>query len=704
MVLGTAAYMAPEQARGRAVDRRADIWAFGVVLFEMLTGTQVFAGETISDTIAAVLTREPDWRTLPASTPEAVRRLVRRCLERDVRRRLQAIGEARLVLESPDAVHDKPIPIVAARRPRGLRIAAAIAAGLVLFTAGWLLRPGSGEEPPVRKLDLALEGVDVSQGRIPAIAPDGSAVAFVAGGRLRVRPLDRLDAVDLPDSDGALFHTWSPDSRHIAYLRNGRAWKVAVAGGAPVDLGAVPVDLVGSGGGAWTADGTIIFAGSDTVGLWAMPSGGGAGRDLLPLDPSAESDFHEVATLPDNRGLLFTVHRKGRLPDAIELLADGERRMVLELPGESVRHPVYSKTGHIIYSRETTSPGLWAVPFSLDRLETTGPPMLVVPGALAPTLASDGTICFLRPDDTPIELVRVSRSGDVEPLGALSGTTTTTLAGGPTGTGYQQWGGVSLSPDGGRVAVSIGFSPGQLTVVDLARGSQSIVATGVFPSQALWSRAGDVLLYGSSRDARAWNIWSRRADGAGAEQRITTSDEVQLPGALTPDGATLVYSEGSGPTGSFFRMPFTPGAGGEPLFPRRIWGLSASFSPDGRYIAYESPESGRSEVYVRPFPDGDQQIQVSTDGGVGPVWSKNGEIFYLSAAGLMAVSTSTAGASATVSKPERVLAVGGDTNLAPMFDVTADGQTFFMLRSRGRARVSLIFNWPRELLAVTGSR
>jgi Tol biopolymer transport system component len=334
-------------------------------------------------------------------------------------------------------------------------------------------------------------------------------------------------------------------------------------------------------------------------------------------------------------------------------------------------------------------------------METTGVPFLVVPGGSSPTVARDGALSFVRTDDTPIELVRVSRSGAVEPVTQFPGTRTSMLTGGPTGAGARQvYGGISLSPDGTRLAVSVGFSPGHLSVYDLTRGSLSAIATGTFPTRAIWSKDGNVLLYASSREARAWNLWSRRADSAGEERRVTTSDEVHLPNALSPDGKTLVYNEGSGPSGNYFKMPLSDPSRITPLFPTRVWGLGACFSPDGRYIAFESPESGRSEIYVRPFPQGDQRVQVSTDGGVAPVWTTHGEIVYVSGSAIVAASITTSGGSPVVSKPVVLFQAGGETNLAPLFEVTPDGKTFYMLRARGREQVSVILNWPRELAQI----
>ena len=710
MIIGTAAYMAPEQARGKAVDKRADIWAFGVVLYEMLTGRRLFPGEEVSDTLAAVLRQDVDWQTLPASMPPPLAVLLRRCLERDPKQRLRDIGEARVAVddarrETADGVGAKDpggrSRAGARPSPRWRAPAAAGLAALALVAAGWMLRqhfaPADGA---VRKVDFSIDALDVSVGSAPVIAPDGSRVAYLSGGRLYMRRLDSLDAVQLPAGDDVRYVTWSPDSRQLAYARRGRAWKVSSEGGAPTDLGPLPEDLVGSGGSTWTADGQVVFAGSDTSGLWAVPAAGGGGRAIAALDRSAEADYHEIASLPDGRGLMFTVHRKGRLPDLIAILAEGSRRALLEVPGDGLRHPMYSPTGHILYERETTNPGIWAVPFSLDRLETTGPPFPVAPGGLAPSLARDGTLCFVRVDDTPVQLVRVTRAGVAEPVAELAGSKAAMLMRSPMGAGTRQWAGVSLSPDGTRVAISLGFSPGQLAVYDLTRGALSSVASGVFPSRAVWVDHGDRLVYGSSRGSRAWNLWSRRADGGGEEERWSTSDEVQLPSALTPDGTTLLYSEGSGPQGTFRRMPAVAGGRATQLFANRVWGLAASVSPDGRYVAHESPESGRSEIYVQPYPQGDERFQVSTEGGESPVWTRSGEILYLSGASVMSVSVASRAGSLAFSKPVLLFGTGGDGGLAPVFDVAPDARSLYMLRARGRQRVALVFNWPRDLARV----
>jgi serine/threonine-protein kinase len=571
-------------------------------------------------------------------------------------------------------------------------VVVAVAGGLALFAAGWLLRPApSGDDVAVRKLDLSVTDLDAlrNRGLMPAISPDGSRVFYVAANRLWVRDLDRFEDRELPDTDGARYPFWSPDSRHLAYTRQGRAWRVPVEGGQPTELGIVPEDLVGSGDGVWTQDGRIVLAGSDTVGLWAIPTEGGEGREILAIDREQEVDLHELGLLPEDRGFVFTVHRPSGAT-SVELLAGGLRRELIAPTDEDLRHPVYSPTGHLVYARTTTSPGIWAVPFSLERLETTGAPFLVVPDGLAPSVARDGTLCFVRPRQSPLELVRVTRSGSAEVIAVLPDERAASV-------------GLRLSPDGTRVAISQGPPIGQLWVYDLGRGSLSRLATQAvaFP---VWTPNGDRVVYPSSRGARSWNLWARRADAAGEGDRLATSAETQWPFAISPDGRWLVFTQGA--NSRLLKMPLEGPGEATPVFPdqprgsiarRADWGREASFSPEGRWLAYVSDGSGRAEVYVRPFPGGQSRWQVSTNGGAAPVWCRNGEIFYLADGRLHAATVTIRGDSLAFSRPKPLFAIGAGTGLQPAYDVTSDGQTFLMLRSRAQARISLVFNWPREL-------
>jgi serine/threonine-protein kinase len=422
--------------------------------------------------------------------------------------------------------------------------------------------------------------------------------------------------------------------------------------------------------------------------VWEIPAEGGEGRELLPIDPEREVDFHELGLLPAGRGFLFTVHGPSG-NTSIDLLAEGLRRELVAPTREDLRYPVYSPTGHLVYSRTTTNPGIWAVPFSLDRLETTGAPFLVVPGGLAPSVAGDGTLCFVRPQESPLELVRVTRDGTAEVVAVLPEGTASTSA-------------LSLSPDGTRVAIGLGSPLGHLWIYDLGRGSLSRLASDAV-AMPVWTPQGDRVIFPSARHARSWNLWARRADAAGEGERLGTGDETQWPLDVSPDGRWLVLRHGA--DSRLLKLALDNPDEITPVFPdqerglitRADWIHEASFSPDGRWLAYVSEESGRTEIYVRPFPGGEKRWQVSTEGGGTARWGKNDEIFYVVDGRLHAVEVARRGESLAFSKPLPLFLVGGNSGLGPSYDVAADGQTILTFRSEAGAHISVVFNWPQEL-------
>ncbi|MFI4945513.1 MAG: protein kinase, partial [Burkholderiales bacterium] len=697
LILGTAAYMSPEQARGKAVDKRSDVWAFGAMLYELLTGRRLFDGETVSDVLAAVLTRQPEWAALPAATPQSVKRLLERCLERDAKLRLRDIGEARVAL-SRDARADEPAaPAAQARALRGWLLAAAgFAAGLALMALVPGLRPAAVPEAPVRKLDLSITAFEYSAfGKIPVLSPDGRRLLYHASDRLWVRDLGELEARELPDTLGATYPTWSPDGQRIAYVQRGRLWVAAVEGGAASELSALPPDLVGSGGTAWGEEGLIVAAGSDSVGLRAIPEKGGEGRDLVPIDRARESDFHEVSALPGGRGFLYTVHRTDGL-DTIELFAAGTRRVLLQLPGESLRSPVYSATGHILYRRESTSPGVWGLAFSLADLAVSGAPFQVVPGGQAPSVAADGSLAFVRASDAPSELVWVSRAGGIETIAEMPG---------PVNSATADVAGFDLSPDGRRVAVNVLKSGyGELWVCDLLRGSTSRLFNERADSlSAVWTPDGRVI-FSTLLQSRRWNMWKALADGASRPERLTETDATQNPKDVSPDGRYLVFAQGVGLQADLWLLPLDgSGPAAEWLAVAGNQGFGTSFSPDSRFLAYESDETGRSEVYVRPFPAGEGRWQLSTDGGRLPAWSPaRGEVFYRSRERMMSVKVAARGTGLEVGAPSQLFVVPTGSGLSTEFKPSADGQRFLMSRSRAAERMTLVLNWPREAARLAG--
>jgi Tol biopolymer transport system component len=699
LILGTAAYMSPEQARGKIVDKRSDVWAFGALLYELLTARRLFDGETVSDVLAAVLTRQPEWAALPATTPRGVRRLLERCLERDPKLRLRDIGEARIALCAGAQVDE---PAVSATRPGvprwWLPAAAGFATALALFALVSRLRPPPTPEAPVRKLDLSIPALEYAAfGRVPGLSPDGRWLLYHASGKLWLRDFTELQARELPDTQGALYPCWSPDSRHVAYVQRGRLWTVAVAGGQPSEVGAAPADLTGSGGTTWSDDGQIVVAGSDSIGLQATPAKGGEGRELVALDRAHETDFHEVSALPGGRGFIYTVHRTEGL-DTIELFAAGARRVLLQLPGESLRSPVYSPTGHLLYRRESTSPGIWAISFSLDRLTVAGAPFPVAPGGSAPSAAQDGSFAFVPAPDTPSEIVWVSRSGAIETVAELPG---------PANTSVAEMSALNVSADGRRAVVNVqrgGY--GELWVCDLGRGSTPrLLSERADALSGVWTPDGRVI-FASLLGGRSWNLWRVAADGISRPERLTEVDAIHNPKVVSPDGKFLVFAQGAGAKADLWLLPLD---GSGPAVP---WletpaneGFATSFSPDGRFLAYQSDETGRSEIYVRPFPRGEGRWQVSADGGQSPNWSpRGGEILYRSRDRILSVTVSVRGAGLDVSRPRELARLAASAGLSPDFRVSADGQRLLMTRSRQEDRVTLVLNWPRELarLAAAG--
>jgi serine/threonine protein kinase len=399
VILGTAAYMSPEQARGKPLDKRTDIWSFGVVLHETLTGQRVFAGETISDSIGAILHKEPDWATLPSEMPPTIQLLLRRCLTKEPSKRLRDIGDARIELEN--AIADPTSSslglahaVVAAESVRGHRrtrgafstVAALVVVAAIAAVTGWSLRPDP--EAPVRKFSITPEDYEPSRGI--AMSPDGRKIVYVAANHLWVREIDRLEPRELPGTDNATQPVWSPDGSQIAYATENKLWQIPSRGGTPTTIGTLPSAMLSVGGLSWLRDGRIMIATGNT-GLHEVSARGGEIRTILDVDPATEEDFHHAAALPGGRGVLFTIHRKGGGPDQIDLWTPTGRKTLLEIEGERFDDPIYSPTGHILYARSTTTPGLWALPFSLSDLDVTGEPFLVASDAGRPSVSRDGT-------------------------------------------------------------------------------------------------------------------------------------------------------------------------------------------------------------------------------------------------------------------------------------------------------------------------
>jgi eukaryotic-like serine/threonine-protein kinase len=713
VILGTAAYMSPEQARGRPVDKRTDIWAFGCVLFEMIAGRQIFdAGDTVSDAVAAILKTEPDWSALPADTPLRVRALLRRCLEKDPSRRLRDIGDARLELD--DAVADQlpPSPVASAKRPStSARLAWSIASVLGLALAGvavtYVLMPRAAPAV-VRFQILAPEGrFDTNIGNnglnSGTVSPDGRKLAFVLTPKLQIwiRPIDSLTATPLAGSDGAapdLF--WSPDSRYVGFFTEGKLKKIDVGGGPPQTLCNVP----GLGrGGAWNQDGTIVFG--QVTGPLLQVSASGGEPSVAIKSPAAGDALWNPTFLPDGRHVLYRV--MGSTPGMFvgTLGADGVSRVLNE------DHHARYASGHLLYVKEGT---LLAHPFNLSTLSTSGDPVPVVErvsysGILGAYSASNNGVLAYRnavSSGDDLQLTWVDRAG--KSIATV----------GTAGSYY----GVDLAADGVRIAVHRHMDQGgDVWVADSERGTMSRLTLDSSQDNVapVWSPDGRRIAYASSRGG-VWAIYTKASDGSGDEETLLDL-QPQFPKLMkswSSDGRYVLFSM-SDPKGltDLWVLPLFGDRKPFPFSQTPFAELFAEISPDGRWVAYHSTESGRSEVYVRPFPSGPGKWPVSTDGGVYPRWRRDGtELFYVNnvnpfgGSPLMSVPIQTSGSTFRAGIPKALF----DTQLSPglrhtggpanVFAVAPDGQRFLMLKpAAGSARepapstITVVLNWPALL-------
>ncbi|HVH29547.1 MAG TPA: protein kinase [Vicinamibacterales bacterium] len=711
MVLGTAAYMSPEQARGKAVDTRADIWAFGCVLYEMLTGQRAFDGEGVSETLARVIEREPDWARLPATTlSPALRTYIMRCLQKDPRQRVQAIGDVRLALEGAfeTAVPQTAAPAVAAHRRRAALVGAAaiVASAAIIGTLLWFTARRAEPVPPrVSRLQLTPAGAAaLSIGwndRDLAITPDGSRLIYVGnqGTQIFVRALDALAPVAVfTGTPRGLFVF--PDGQWIGFVDGLSVLKkVAVAGGPAVTL--ATIDTAGSSGATWGPDDTIIVATNAVdTGLQRVSAAGGPLTVLTRPDRAqGEADHFWPEMLPGGRGVLFTITSLTGGLDAAQVavldLQTGARRILVR--GGSHAH--YVSSGHLVYASAGT---LRAVPFDLARLETRGTPVTLVPdvvttikGGVNAVVAGDGTLAYVlgTVEGTPRTLVWVDRQGLETPI--------------PTPPRPYLL--PALSPDGTRVAVFANDQERDLWLWDLGRATLTRLtsAPGVDVVQ-VWTPDSRRLIFTSER-AGVRNLFWQAADGAGVVEQLTESPHTQYPTGVSPDRRRLIFTDDSPTTGNdVMAIELDATRRVTPLVQSPFTERNGIISADGRWLAYEANDSGRFEIYVRPFPEVNSgRWQVSTTGGTRPIWARSGqELVYVSPTGaLMSVGVAR-GPSWAATTPTLVVKEGYFTNLnwwGRSYDISPDGQRFLMIKEGGAegtaapASIIVVQHWVDEL-------
>ncbi len=705
VILGTAAYMSPEQAAGKAVDKRSDLWSFGVVLLEMLTGRQVFDGETVSHVLAAVLTKEPGWRSLPASTPDAIRRLLRRCLEKDRKRRLDSAADARLDIE--DAL-STPAEASAGGRSvtarAGTIVVAVVGTAIVAAVATWVLtRPTPAVPAAVTRFTIAPSSA-LPMNDYATAAPDGSFVVYNSGERLVVRRLDRLDASPIAGIRNAYGAFMSPDSRWIGYIDNFTLKKVAVTGGAPITLAQLP----GLPFGVSWVDGTTLIAATNngTTGLLRVSTAGGEPAVLTTVDQARGEQGHWFPfVLPGGRAVLFTIAaaQPGNAQIAILDLHTGQRTMLIR-GGSDAR---YVASGHLVYA---SGSGLSAVRFDLARRAVVGDPVAVVEGvtistsgAAKVTVTETGTLVYVpgaQASAARRTLVWVDRRGRETPIQAPP----------------RDYVGPRLSPDATQIAVEIRDQENDIWIWDLARQAlRRLTFDPAIDRDPVWTPDGRRVIFASSRTG-AFDLYARAADGTGTDVRLTASTNSQYAMSVTPDGAYVIGNEVRLRTAfdvvRFALNGTAAGRGGfaaaEGLVETPFQDRNPEVSPDGRFLAYQSDESGRAEIYVRPYPQtANGRWEVSSGGGSRPAWARSGrELFYLDAANqLTVVPVETTGATFRAGAAARVLATAyaGPFAWRP-YDVSPDGQRFLMLKnevskseSAAPPGIVVVQNWLEEL-------
>jgi serine/threonine protein kinase len=685
MILGTAAYMSPEQARGKAVDKRADIWAFGVVLYEMLTGKQLFQGETVSDTLALVLTKEPDWEQVPAK----VRRLLKKCLEKDPKKRLRDITGAELLLEDAGSV-------ATSRGRLPWIVAAALFAASMAAIAFIHFREKPPETPVIRSTILPPEKISFSPEGV-ALSPDGRRLAFGAPSedgvwRLWLRSLDSMKAQPLAGTEGATdsYPFWSSDGRSIGFGAGGKLKRIDLSGGPPITL----ADAVVFRGGSWSPRGIIVFAPNGTTGpLQQIAARGGTPAPATALDPGRRENVHKAPWfLPDGRHFLYAsvVAAANAVTIYVGSLDSRDTRIVAQANSNAV----YA-SGHLLFLRNST---LMAQPFDVNRLATTGDAVPVAEQISDDSVrtrgffaaSANGTLAFQSASRTGQKLVWLDRTGKRLATEGDPG----------------QFSSIFLSSDSKRAAVSV-VDPetgnSDLWIYDLARNLRSrFTFDPEFREGGVWSPDGSKIIFSSSRKGRDDLYW-KPASGAGEEELLYADDRNKTPTSWSRDGKFLMYyTFGDPQTGwDLWALPLERERKPLPFLKTRFAEDEAVFSPDGRWVAFESDESGRYEVYIATFPNSGGKRQVSLAGGSSAHWRADGkEMYYIAPGGrLMAADVDTRGSELEI---DAVRPLFGPVPFGNgyQYAVSGDGQHFLAIMPNEQSTpepLTLVQNWPAGL-------
>jgi len=698
VILGTAAYMAPEQAKGRATDRRVDVWAFGVVLYEMLTGRRAFAGDDVTEVMAAVIRDTPALDLLPAATPPGVRRLLRRCLEKDAAKRVRDMGDAGLELdEAMTGARDEVAPAVVSQARSGPSaawlIGAAVALVAIVAAATWWLKPAPVEDRPVARFEIPLPtGVNVTGTAYPAIAisRDGRRAAYITTRGIFVRDLDSTEPRAISDSAaGNLGIAFSPDGEWLAWVSTAGLVKIPVAGGPAQSLDA----KLDGRSVSWTSDGRILV-GSDR-GVLALPETGGTAEVLLPLADGAQGSFRPQL-LPDGRHVLYSSLKDGRVSAVVQAVGEAPKVVL-----ENAVGALFVPSGHLLFGRDVQA---WAVPFDPDALEVRGSPVALsdsvfvsaASGLPQVAVADNGTTVML-PDDQGEEdlvLVWADNSGNATPAFAVP----------------RRYSDPRLSPDGRRVALHLWDEENDIWIADLQRGGLTRITFDPAEDETpVWSPDGRYVAYSADRTGQPRTVFRKRVDGNASEPEEVAwqSPEHNHVTDWSPDGKIIVQVGGTATSDDILAVDVETKEV-TPLVASPFSERQGRISPDGRWLAYTSSESGRPEVFVLAYPSLDARVTVSTNGGVEPVWSRDSKRLYFRSDEDIMVATVVSTdplelSTPTVQFPDRFVRTQGDNHIH--FDLAPDGRLLLIgypdlgreAGPREGGRLTIAVNWLEEL-------
>ena len=700
--------MAPEQLEGKEADARTDIFAFGVVVYEMATGKKAFEGRSQASLIAKILeTDPPPMSLLQPMTPPALDRVVKKCLAKEPEKRWQAASdlhdELKWIAEGGSQVSSLPNPPARGiyTRWKGALLwgGASLLLAAMIGLAVWNLKPAPARpSQPVSRFTITLPpgqqlaGLDV--GPALALSPDGTRLAYVArqGGaqQIYLRALDNLEAKPIPSTEGATAPFFSPDGEWVGFSADGKLKKISASGGPAVTI----CDASLSRGASWGSQGIIAFAPTTLSALLQVSDSGGTPQWLAPIE-KGEASYRWPDFLPGSKAVLFaagsTAINFTNALVAVQSVGTGQRRNLIQ----AGTNPRYALSGHLVYAQGGS---LMAVPFDAQRLAVTGAAAPVVGGVLESpvsgasqySISATGSLVYVPGgvESAQSKLVWVSRNGGEQPVAAPAHTYLTPR----------------VSPDGRRVAVTITAQESQTWLYDLSRETMTrFTFEGNYNLIPVWTPDGKRIVFESNKDGPP-NLYWQLADSSGGTERLTNSEYINAPFSLSPDGQLLAFIELNSTTGFDIWVLRLSDRKAQPFLRTRFNETAPRFSPDGRLLAYISDESGRFEIYVQPYPGPGGKWQISTGGGMEPIWNRNGrELFYRDGDKMMAVDIATQ-PSFAAGKPRTLFEGRYVPPPVPIanYDVSPDGQRFLMLKPNESAeaaptRINVVLNWFEEL-------